>query len=99
MKNIIIIGAGLGLNSCQMLRLQTESLRLKEYGIILVDHLHELSDLSKPKVEDLANVIKVFEDKSIPMHNILIAEKNFKYNEQKTMRQQHKWAQRNYKRK
>ncbi|GEM_PF-5278190 len=57
MKTIIQISAVLGLNGWQILRLQTESLKLKEHGIILADHLHELPNLSIPKVEDSAIVI------------------------------------------
>lgn len=105
MREIIIIGSRIGFNGCQLLYLELQRRILAQSGIILIDHhFHELSNLPSRKFDDLESlseklskgafhIIKLHMD--MPFENLT---KN-DHRKQKYIRQQHKFAQRYFRRK
>lgn len=96
MRKVIVVGTGLGLTGCQLIRLQEASIIL---NVAIVDLMHavqqvksavDLKVLASDEIQSLFS--RVSEAKS--PFKITIKEKKPKY-----IRQQHKLAQRHYRRK
>lgn len=96
MRNIMIIGANIRLNGCQLLRLHEVDFILTKAGLDLkeaVEGLQKVSQRCIIKNEDLQSLI-VTTGKALGPFHLPVKEKKPKY-----IRQQHKLAQRHYRRK
>ncbi|MFC3353683.1 hypothetical protein [Sphingobacterium zeae] len=95
-KKIILIGANIGLTGCQLIRLQEASIILNMAALDLLHAVEKVKSDVTEKVlasEDMQNLISKVSEAKSPFR-IAIKEKKPKY-----IRQQHKLAQRHYRRK
>lgn len=96
MRKIIIIGANFGLTGCKLLQIQEASIVLSKVGIDIIDAMEGLQRVAQNTIiekEDLQSVISAAGKALAPFHEP-VKEKKPKY-----IRQQHKLAQRHYRRK
>ncbi|WP_153846304.1 hypothetical protein [Sphingobacterium paramultivorum] len=96
MRRILVVGASLGLTGCQMIRLQEASIVLSKVGIGYNDAMQGLQRVAQNTIiekEDLQSVISAAGKALAPFHEPV------KEKKQKYIRQQHKLAQRHYRRK
>jgi hypothetical protein len=94
MRKILIVGSSMGMNGCQLIRLQDASIILNVAALDLLHAVEKVkSDVEVSAFKEMTNLISVAgyaeSDLKLP-----IKEKKPKY-----IRQQHKLAQRHYRRK
>lgn len=94
MRKILILGSSMGMNGCQLIRLQDASIILNVAALDLLHAVEKVkSDVDVRSFKETINLIKVasFAESDYKMP---VKEKKPKY-----IREQHKLAQRNYRRK
>lgn len=96
MIRLIIIGANLGLTGCQIIQLHEVGFILKQAGVDLIDAVQGLQSVANKVIiekEDFKSIKSTAGRALTPFHEP-VKEKKPKY-----IRQQHKLAQRHYRRK
>lgn len=104
MRKVLIIGANVGLTGCQMIRLQEASIVLNKAGVDLIEAVEVLQKATKISIieSDLELLKRGSLIEFASADPIIINEvKQFHWKEKKPkyIREQHKLAQRNYRRK
>lgn len=97
MNKVIIIGQGLGLTGCQLIRLQEAKMALDNVGLDLIEAMIGLQKAAQKSTLATQDLQCVLEKESIIALSPLgqqVKEKKAKY-----IRQQHKLAQRHFRRK
>ncbi|MGJ1360037.1 hypothetical protein ACR79K_25370 [Sphingobacterium siyangense] len=96
MRRLIIIGANLGLTGCQLIQLHEFGFILKQSGVDLIDAVQGLQRVANKVIierKELQSLIVKAGKELSPFRQ------PFKEKKPKYIRQQHKLAQRNYRRK
>lgn len=104
MRKVLVIGAGFGLTGCQMIRLQEASIVINKAGVDLLEAVSGIQKAARKSIIEtdlellkMGSLIECASPDTIIINEL----KQFHWKEKKPkyIRQQHKLAQRHYRRK